>query len=109
MALVCSKLDYGCFIYGVACKLIILCLIQSGFEVSLGPFTTSPAQSPCVEANELPFHLRRQKLVLQFTIKIAPNPNNAVYETIFNPQYVDHFSLKPFQLLVFVLKALWRN
>ena len=38
---------------------------------------------------------RREKLALQFATKIAANPNNLVYETIFNPQYVDLFARKP--------------
>ena len=51
-------------------------------RLSLGAFRTSPANSLCVEANELPLRLRREKLALQFAIKIAANPNNPVYDTI---------------------------
>ena len=97
-ALVRSKLDYGCFIYGAACKSYISLLdpIQNqSFRLSLGAFRTSPAQSLCVEAIELPLHLRREKLALQFATKIAANPNNPVYDTIFNPWYVDLFARKP--------------
>ena len=80
--LVRSKLDYGCFIYGAACKSYISLLdpIQNqGLRLSLGAFRTSPAQSLCVEAIELPLHLRGEKLALQFATKIAANPNNPVY------------------------------
>ena len=54
----------------------------------------SPAQSLCVEVNELPLHLRREQLALQFATKIAANPNNPVYDTIFNPRFVDLFARK---------------
>ena len=87
-ALVRSKLDYGCFIYGAACKSYISLLdpIQNqGLRLSLGAFRTSSAHSLCVEANELPLCLRTEKLALQFATKIAANPNNPVYETVFNP------------------------
>ena len=97
-ALIRSKLYYGCFIYGAACESYISLLdpIQNqGLRLSLGASRTSPAQSLCVEANELPLHLRREKLALQFATKIAANPNNPVYETIFNPRYVDLFARKP--------------
>ena len=68
---------------------------NQGFRLnSLGAFRTSPAQSLCVKANELPLRLRREKLALQFATKIAANPNNPVYETIFNPRYVDLFARK---------------
>ena len=92
------KLDYGCFIYGAACKSSISLLdpIQNqGLRLSLGAFRTSPAQSLCVKANELPLHLRREKLPLQFATKIAANQNNPVYDTIFNPRYLDLFAGKP--------------
>ena len=46
-------------------------------------------------ANELPLHLRREKLALQFATKLAANTNNPVYKTIFNTQYADLFSRKP--------------
>ena len=45
IALVCSKLDYGCFIYGAVCKSYISLLdpIQNqGLRISLGAFRTSP-------------------------------------------------------------------
>ena len=84
------KLDYGCFIYGAASYISLLDPIQNqGLRLSLGAFRTSPPQSLCVEANELPLHLRREKLALQFATKIAANPNYPVYDTIFNPRYVD--------------------
>ena len=84
-ALVRSRLDYGCFIYGAACKSYISLLdpIQNqGLRLSLGAFRTSPAPSLCVKAIELTLHLRREKLALQFATKIAANPNNPVYDNI---------------------------
>ena len=110
-ALVRSKLDYGCFIYGEACKSYISLLdpIQNqGLRLSLGAFRTSPAQSLCVEANELPLHLRREKFALQFVTKIAANPNNAVYDTIFAWTFLLE-NQESFQLLVFVLRSHCKN
>ena len=68
---------------------------NQGLRLCLGAFRTSPADSLCVEANELPLRLRREKLALQFATKIAANPNNPVYDTIFNPRYVELFRRKP--------------
>ena len=58
----------------------------------------------CVEAKELPLHLRSEKLAHQFAINLAANPNNSVYETIFNPRFDDHFSRKPM-----VISIIWIN
>ena len=41
------------------------------------------------------FAVEEKKLALQFATKIAANPNNTVYDTIFNPRYVDLFGRKP--------------
>ena len=106
-ALVRSKLDYGCLIYGAACESYISLLdpIQNqGLRLSLGAFRTSPAHSLCVEANELPLSFRREKLALQFATKIAANTNNPVYETIFNPRYVVLFARKPRDIPTFGIR-----
>ena len=113
-ALVRSKLDNGCFIYGAACKSYISLLdpIQNqGLRLSLGAFRTCPAHILCVEANELPLNLRREKLALQFATKIAANPNNPVYETIFSPRYVDLFARRPRVIPTFGIRIrdYWKN
>ena len=72
--LVRSKLDYGCMIYGSARPSYIKMLdpIQNqGLRLCHGAFSTSPALSFAVEANELPLSLRREKLALQYISKIA--------------------------------------
>ena len=97
-ALVHSKLVVGCFFYAAACKSYISLLdpIQDqGLRLPLGAFRTSPAHRLCVEVNELPLCLKREKLAHQIATKIAANPNNRVYEIIFNPRYVDLFRRKP--------------
>ena len=69
------------------------------FKTRISGFLLEPLEpllhSLCVEANELPLLLRREKLALQFSTEIAAIPNNPVYETIFNPRYVDLFGRKP--------------
>ena len=67
--------------YGAACKSYISLLdpIQNqGLRLCLRALRTSPAQSLCVEANELPLHFRREKLALQFATIIAADPNKPV-------------------------------
>ena len=97
-SLVRSKLDYGCFIYGSARKSYINMLkpIQNqGLRLCLGAFRTSPEDSLAVESDQLPLHLRREKLALQYAIKVAANPTNPAYDCIFNPNYVRLFINKP--------------
>ena len=49
-------------------------------EQHVNPMFLSWIPRLCVEANELPLCLRREKFSLQLAFKLALNPNNPVYE-----------------------------
>ena len=68
-----SKLDYGCIVYGSARPSYLKTLDtihHQGIRLALGAFRTSPADSFLVEANEPSLKDRREKLSLQFGIKL---------------------------------------
>ena len=86
-SLVRSKLDYGSIVYGAARKSYLVKLdpiANQGLRLSLGAFRTSPSVSLHAEAQELPLHLRRQKLGMQYAVRISTNPQNPTYSTIFD-------------------------
>ena len=60
---------------------------NQGLRLCLGAFRTSPATSLCVEAAKQPLALRREKLTLQYVIKVASTPDNPVFISIFQPKY----------------------
>ena len=74
-------------------------------KLTLGANKTSPIESLYTEANEPPLSIRRQKLALQYYIKLASCPSNpahnvpyclqnkALFETKSNP-------IKPFSLRI---------
>ena len=69
-----SKLDYGCIIYGSARKLYLQMLDllhNQGLILALGAFITSPVASLNVEADEPSLYSRREKLSLQYAIRLA--------------------------------------
>ena len=81
-SLVRSKLDYGSIVYGAARKSYLVKLdpiANQGLRLSLGTFRTSPSVSLHAEAQELPLHLRRQKLGMQYAVRISTNPQNPTY------------------------------
>ena len=89
-SLVRSKLDYGCIVYGSASKTALAKLDpvhNQGLRLSLGAFRSSPVESLYVEAHEPPLEIRREKLALQYTIKLKANPGNPAYDVVFNPKY----------------------
>ena len=62
---------------------------NQGLRLSLGAFRSSPVESLYVEAHEPPLEIRREKLALQYTIKLKANPGNPAYDVVFNPKYQD--------------------
>ena len=97
-ALVRSKLDYGCVVYGSARKSYLRMLDpihHHGLRLALGAFRTSPAKSLYVEANEPSLHARRNKLSMQYTSKLSSNPSNPAHNVVFKPKYQVRFASRP--------------
>ena len=67
---------------------------NQGLRLSLGAFRSSPVESLYVEAHEPPLEIRREKLALQYTIKLKANPGNPAYDVVFNPKYQDLYRNK---------------
>ncbi|KAK6189067.1 hypothetical protein SNE40_005112 [Patella caerulea] len=96
-ALIRSKLDYGCIVYGSARESYLKeldTIHNQGLRISLGAFRTSPVQSLYVEAHEPSLHNRRDKLALQYATKIASMPHHISFDTIFRPYHEHLYSLK---------------
>ena len=83
-------MDYGCKIYGSTSKTALAKLDpvhNQGLRLSLGAFRSSPVESLYVEAHEPPLEIRREKLALQYILKLEANPGNPAYDVVFNPKY----------------------
>ena len=106
-ALVRSKLDYGCVVYGSTSPSYIKMLDtihHQGLRLALGAFRTSPVQSLYVEANEPSLELRREKLSLQYAVKLKSNSKNPAYDAVFNPSFQNLYDLKPKAIRPFGLR-----
>ena len=71
-AIVRSKIDYGCIVYGTASNTSLRQLDSihnSGLRLALGAFCTSPVSSLYTEANEAPLEERRLKLSMHYYVK----------------------------------------
>ena len=93
-----SKLDYCFFVYGSARESYLKTLDtihHQGIRLALGAFRTSPADSLLVEANEPSLNDRREKLSLQFALKLKSNRSNPTYNTVFRPNNFTLFQNKP--------------
>ena len=96
-ALIRSKLDYDCIVYGSARPSYIKQLDtvhNQGLRLCLGAFRTSPVQSLYVEANEPPLDMRRTRLSLQFGVKLMSNEVNPAYSAVFQSDIVATYEAK---------------
>ena len=82
-------MDYDCIVYGSAAKKSLAKLApvhNQGLRFSLGAFRSSPVESLYVEAHEPPSEIRRDKLALQYILKLKANPENPAFDVVFNPK-----------------------
>ena len=68
---------------------------HQGLRLAVGAFRTSPVTSLYVEADEPSLELRREKLALQYTTRLAANPNNPASKTTYPPHFSDLYESKP--------------
>ena len=70
--IICSKLDYGCVVYGTASNTNLRQLDSihnTGLRLALGAFCTSPVSSLYAETNEAPLEERSLKLSINYYLK----------------------------------------
>ena len=77
---------------------------NQGLRLALGAFRTFPVASLYVEADEPSLYSRRQKLSLQYAIRLAANPSNPAHEVTFPQNYVDLYEQKPKAIKSFGLR-----
>ena len=84
-AIVCSKFDYGCIVYGTALNTNLRQLDSihnSGLRLPLGEFCTSTVSSLYTEANEAPLEERRLKLSMHYYVKTRACINNPAHHAL---------------------------
>ena len=87
-ALVRSKLDYGCIVYGAASNNILKKLDpihHQGLRIALGAFRTSPVTSLYAKAQEMSLKNRRKKLSVNYVLKQKNCPDNPACSCVFEP------------------------
>ncbi|GFV45256.1 RNase H domain-containing protein [Trichonephila clavipes] len=78
-AIVLSRIDYGCVVYGSACNSTLRKLdpvYHMALRICSGAFCISPVQSLYVHCNQLPLDLRRRKLCHAYYFKILSVPSH---------------------------------
>jgi ribonuclease HI len=84
-SLICSKLDYGCVVYGSARNSVLKKLDtihHAALRLCSGAFRTSPIESLYVDCHQISLNLRRQILSIHYFFRISslvnhPNHNRS--------------------------------
>ena len=85
LAIVRSKFDYGCIVYGTASNTNLRQLDSihnSWLRLALGEFCTSPVSSLYTEANEAPSEERRLKLSMHYHVKTRACIDNPAHHAL---------------------------
>ena len=96
-SLIRSKLDYG------STRKSYLRMLDTvhhqGVRLALGAFRTSPVESLYVEAKEPSLYIRREKLALQYALRLAANLSNPTFKVTFashiSQDIIDLYDNKP--------------
>ena len=84
-AIIRSKFDYGCIVYGTASNTNLRQLDSihnSGLRLALGAICTSPVSSLYTEANEAPLEERRLKLSMHYYVKTRACIDNPAHHAL---------------------------
>ena len=99
------KLDNGSIVNGSARK-SDLAMLHPLHNQGLGAFMASSVASLYFEADEPSLTTRREKLSLQYAIRIAENQSNQAHEVTFPPKYTDLYENKPNYIKSFGVRIL---
>ena len=67
---------------------------NQGLRLALGAFRTSPDASIYVEADKASLYYRREKLSLQYAIRLVTDPSNPAHEVTLPPNYIALYEQK---------------
>jgi len=97
-ALIRSKLDYACIIYGSTRASYLRSLNtvhNTGLRICLGAYRTSPIESLYAEANEPSLHYRRLQLSIDYMTRMCSSPTNPAYTYVFSNKFEDYYINHP--------------
>ncbi|GFY31911.1 RNase H domain-containing protein [Trichonephila clavipes] len=104
-AIVLSRIDYGCVVYGSACNSTLKKLDpvhHMALRICSGTFRTSPVQSLYVNCHQLPLDLRRRKLSLAFYFKILSVPSHPLQNVYMSTSMKRLYDARPSNIRPFM-------
>ncbi|GBO29721.1 putative RNA-directed DNA polymerase from transposon X-element, partial [Araneus ventricosus] len=107
-AVVLSRIDYGCMVYGSARATVLRRLDtihHSALRICSGAFGTSPVESLYVICHQLPLHLRRQKISALYFFRAQSVPKHPISQLTLPVSLHRLYSARPSHILPFCERA----
>ncbi|GFS68013.1 putative RNA-directed DNA polymerase from transposon X-element [Trichonephila clavipes] len=104
-AIILSRIDYGCVVYGSACNSTrkkLNPVHHMALRICFGAFRTSPVQSLYVHCNQLPLDLRRRKLSLAYYFKILSVPSHSLQNVYMSTSMKRFYDVRPYNIRPFI-------
>ncbi|GFW48443.1 probable RNA-directed DNA polymerase from transposon X-element [Trichonephila clavipes] len=104
-AIVLSRINYGCVVYGSACNSTLKKLDpvhHMALRICSGAFRTSPVQSLYVNCNQLPLDLRRRQLSLAYYFKIVSVPSHPLQNVYMSTSMKRLYDARPSNIRPFM-------
>ncbi|GFT29473.1 probable RNA-directed DNA polymerase from transposon X-element [Trichonephila clavipes] len=104
-AIVLSRIDYGCVVYGSACNSTLKKLDpvhHMALRICSGAFRTSPVQSLYINCHQLPLDLRRRKLSIAFYFKILSVPSHPLQNVYMSTSMKRLYDARPSNIRPFM-------
>ncbi|GBO35216.1 hypothetical protein AVEN_10093-1 [Araneus ventricosus] len=107
-AVILSRIDYGCMVYGSARATVLRRLDtihHSALRICSGAFRTSPVESLYVICNQLPLHLRRQKISALYFFRVQSVPKHPISQLTLPVSLHRLYAARPSHILPFCERA----
>ncbi|GFT43144.1 putative RNA-directed DNA polymerase from transposon X-element [Trichonephila clavipes] len=104
-AIVLSRIDYGCVVYGSACNSTLKRLDpvhHMALRICSGVFRTLPVQSLYVNCNQFSLDLRRRKLSLAYYFKILSVPSHPLKNVYMSTSVKRIYDARPSNIRPFI-------
>ncbi|XP_055924643.1 uncharacterized protein LOC129956730 [Argiope bruennichi] len=103
-AIILSRIDYGCMVYGSARPTVLRRLDtihDTALRICSGAFRTSPVESLYVICHQLPLNLRRKKISVSFYFRTQSVPHHPICCNRFPVALRRHYGARPACILPF--------
>ena len=107
-ALIRSKIDYGCIVYGSASETALKHLdvvVNDAMRISTGAFKSTPIKNLNILCNEPELKLRRYDLMLRYYFKLKCHLQNPAYSSLIDDRLELYFNSRQYTMKPVIMRC----